>query len=380
MKKKIFTEQEIKEIWDFYYEFRTNPVLFKLYHIRQHRTSNIYRHVCAVTKAAIEFSLKRKYDLDYKSLIRGGLLHDFCFDDWREKPIRALSHGFVHPKKALKNANERFDLTDKERDIIRNHMWPFTLFHYPKSKEAKIVSLMDKCSASREALAPKKQAVIFDFDGTLFDTIEDVLDSLNYALKTNGIKEVTREDLRTRMGYKMKDTIKLFCPENTSQEKLDQIIKDYRAYYDEHPAVKVKPYEGMYEVLKEMKDNGVRIGVCTNKTENVAKVLLDQYYPYLIDVIQGDDGKVPLKPNPMSVNIVKKKLGKTIGYVYIGDTEVDYQTAKNAHTDCILVTYGYRSEKELSEYDAKIARHPTDLITILKLRNNIFEFKKEGSN
>ena len=373
MKKRTFSEEEIKEIWDYYYKFRTNPVLFRLYHIRQHRTSNTYRHVCMVTKTAIEFSIKKGYDIDYFAMIRGGLCHDLYFFDWRERPLTVFTHGFTHPKIALANATKEFNFSDKEKDIIRNHMWPLTLFHYPKSKEAKIISLMDKCVALREAANAKKQIVVFDFDGTLFDTIEDVLDALNYALKLNNFSPVTRESLRLRMGYKMKDTIKYFTPEGTSQEVLDQIIKDYRKYYDAHPAVKIKPYEGMYDVIKEMKDNGIRIGVCTNKTESVAKAILDKYYPYLIDAIQGDDGTVPLKPNPTSLKLVKKKLGRAKTWIYVGDTEVDYQTAKNAFAGCILVTYGYRSEKELEHINVRKARHPTDLITILKLNYLILQ-------
>ena len=306
--KRVLTQEEKQKLWDFYNEFRKHPVFDELFGIKQHRTSNTYRHVCLVTRRALTLAMKNNMDIDYYSLIRGGLLHDLFYYDWRNNKKMVWGHGFTHPVIALRNASKYFDLNPIEKDIIRNHMWPLTLFHMPQTKEGRLISWVDKEITTFEALSKKKDAVIFDFDGTLFDTIEDVYESLNYSLTKNNKPNITREQLRLRMGYKMSETIQLFLGIDCQEDEVNQIIKDYREYYDAHNAVHVKPYPGMLEALRELRRNGYVLGVSTNKKESVAREIIDKFYPHIFSYIQGDDGVTPLKPDPTSINIIKKQI------------------------------------------------------------------------
>ncbi len=367
MKKRNFTEEELKEIWDYYNEMIEDPVLIPLIYTKQHHTSNTYKHVCSVTKAALTAAIKKRLDIDYKALIRGGLLHDLFFYNWRNNKIQVFTHGFKHPKVALENAEKEFlDLSKKEKDIIRNHMWPLTLFHIPKCKESWLISRMDKIVSVREALAPKNDAIVFDLDGTLFDTVVDVYDALEVAFTQNGFKPMTLEQLKPRMGYKMRETIALYLPEGTSDEIINKILLDYRTYYKNHSVVKVKPYPRMFEILQILKRDGYHLAVATNKTQKVAEQIIDKFFPNIFEAIQGDDGHTPLKPLPASFQIVKKKMAKAARYMYVGDTEVDYQTAKAAGAEPILVTYGYRDKQLLDQFDAVKVNSPVELLKYIE--------------
>ena len=363
--KKKFTDEEIKKIWQYYSDFATNTALFPLLKIKRHRTSNSFTHVCNVTRNAIEYAIKHSLDIDYFSLIRGGFLHDYYFYDWRDNKKLLWGHGRKHPLIALQNAIRDFNINDKEKDIIKNHMWPLGLFRFPKSKEARIISYMDKKSATVDALSLRHKAIIFDFDGTLFDTVTDVTNSLNLAFKENGIKPITVEQMKPRMGYVMVDTIKYFLGEDASEELVNKVIKDYRKYYDDHFATNVQPYEDIKETLIRLKARGYRLGVSTNKKEEAAKFILDKFFPNLIDCVQGDDGKIPLKPNPTCIKRVKKRL-RSRKIVYVGDTEIDYQTARNAKAPVIIATYGYRDKKDLAKLDAIKIDKPSELLIYLK--------------
>ena len=166
--KRIISRDEQLKIWRFYISFRTNPILNKLLNTKQHRTSNTYRHVSLVAKKAVQYALKRNLDIDYYSLIRGAFLHDLFFYDWRKNKDKAFHHLTRHPQEAYENAKQYFDLNETEKDIIISHMWPITLFHFPKTKEGRIVMRVDKLTTFKEVFAKSKEIIIFDLDGTLY--------------------------------------------------------------------------------------------------------------------------------------------------------------------------------------------------------------------
>ena len=353
MKRREISREEQLKIWVFYLNFRTNPVLNDLFKTKQHRTSNTYRHVSLVAKKCVEYALKKKLDIDYHSLIRGAFLHDLYFYDWRVTPEKKLHHLTRHPKEALENAKKYFDdINSIEEDIILNHMWPITLFHFPKTKEGRLVSMMDKATTFKEVFSKKKDVLIFDLDGTLLDTLDDLANAVNYALDYYHFPTRSKEYVRLAIGNGVAMLIRRCVPEGTDEETYEKVLDTFRKYYLAHVNDNTKPYEGNYEALRELKRRGYRLAVATNKLHSAANALMDKFYPGLFEYVQGDDGYVRRKPSYDMIAAIRKKMKikQNSKIIYIGDTIVDYQTAKNAHVKCILVTYGFRTKEETMPY------------------------------
>ena len=262
--KRIISRDEQLKIWRFYISFRTNPVLNKLLNTKQHRTSNTYRHVSLVAKKAVEYGLKRNLDLDYYSLIRGAFLHDLFFYDWRKNKDKAFHHLTRHPQEAYENAKQYFDLNETEKDIIINHMWPITLFHFPKTKEGRLVMRIDKFITWKEVFSKAKDIIIFDLDGTLLDTLQDLANAVNYSLKKHGYPERDLNYIRLAIGNGTNMLIKRCAPEGTDENTLDILLSDFRKYYFAHVNDYTKPYPGNYDALRSLKRRGYRLAVATN--------------------------------------------------------------------------------------------------------------------
>ena len=351
MKKKVIkTDQEINEIWDFYYEFSKNPILNKVYSTPQHRTSNTYRHLCLVTKECLRFAIKRHLDIDYHSLIRGAFLHDLFFYNWRVDKKSRKHHLTNHPKIALENAKKEFpDLNKTEEDIILNHMWPITITKYPKSREAKIVSLMDKKVTWIEFFNTKKKTVIFDLDGTLINTLPDLNGSINYMCEKCGYPTKSLEHTRISIGNGIKMLVRRSIPEGTSEEDYNKALEIFKEHYNNHAMDKSKPYPGMSDVLRRMRKRGYRLAVVTNKNENIAKPMIQKFFPNIFLEVIGVNGKLRPKPAYDMINELRNrmKIRRLSMAVYVGDTEVDYSYARRALLVPYIVTYGYRTKKEL---------------------------------
>ena len=118
--------------------------------ISHHHHTTVFAHVVSVARDAFLLAKQRDQKVDYPSLVRGALLHDFFLYNWRYETNRPKLHGLSHPKVALDNASKEYELNDKEKGIIISHMWPLTIFHYPKSREAKLVSYADKRQTYRD--------------------------------------------------------------------------------------------------------------------------------------------------------------------------------------------------------------------------------------
>ena len=130
-----------------------DPRILQMKQFRQHRTGNTYNHVCHVARMSYKISQKLHIDVNEDSMLRGAMLHDYYLYDFMRNPIGPYRHGTTHPEKALENASQEFDLNEKEKNIIESHMWPLTLLHLPKSREAWIVSMADKICAVKEVVA-----------------------------------------------------------------------------------------------------------------------------------------------------------------------------------------------------------------------------------
>ena len=200
----------------------------------------------------------------------------------------------------------------------------------------------------------KYKIAIFDLDGTILNTIEDLADSLNYALAKNGYKERTVAETQSFVGNGLLMLVKRAIKPETSEEEAQKVLADLKAYYKIHCADKTKPYEGIPELLKDLKTAGYRLAVVSNKADYAVQILCEQYFPGMFDLAFGERENVRRKPAPDSVNAVlaEFELNKADA-VYIGDSDVDIETAENVGTDSILVAWGFRGADFLREKGAK---------------------------
>ena len=193
-----------------------------------------------------------------------------------------------------------------------------------------------------------KTAILFDLDGTLLDTLEDLKDAVNYALRAHGYPERTLEEVRCFVGNGAYRLNRLAAPEAASEEEVQALLATFRSYYGTHCQVKTRPYTGISQVLTRLKEN-YPLAIVSNKPDSAVKTLCADYFPGLYALGEAPD--CPRKPAP---DMVFKAMGvlDVEKCIYVGDSEVDVRTAKNAGVPCISVLWGFRDKKELEEAGA----------------------------
>ena len=197
----------------------------------------------------------------------------------------------------------------------------------------------------------KYDSVIFDLDGTLLDTLEDLADSMNYALSAHNMKVRTLDEIRAFVGNGMLNLAKKAVPEGTDEKTVNAVLATFKAHYADHSQDKTKPYDGIIPLLTSLKERGIPTAVVSNKGDYAVQLLMPKYFGDLIDVAIGELEGVARKPEPDTVHLAMKRMGVK-NPVYVGDSEVDVLTAKNAGIDGIFVTWGFRSKNELTEAGA----------------------------
>lgn len=201
----------------------------------------------------------------------------------------------------------------------------------------------------------KYRLAMFDLDGTILNTLEDLTDSVNAVLQKHGFPTHSLDSICSFVGNGIFTLIQKALPANTDEEKLNAVFADFKVYYAAHCADKTKPYEGIVDLLSELRRAGVLTAVVSNKADFAVKELADRYFNGLFDVAVGEREGVPRKPAPDSVFAVMRSLGCSAEEsVYIGDSDVDVKTAKNANVDGIFVKWGFRSAKVLRACGAKM--------------------------
>ena len=195
--------------------------------------------------------------------------------------------------------------------------------------------------------------VIFDLDGTLLNTLEDLTDSVNWAMEKYKYPLHTLEEVRSFVGNGLHKLIGVALPKEVPEEKLEQIIMDFSNHYKENCAIKTKPYPGIMELLTELWKRKVKIAIVSNKGDAAVKELNHCYFDGKIPVAIGERAGIKRKPAKDSVMEALKELSaKQEQAVYVGDSEVDIKTAQNAGLFCISVTWGFREEAFLKEQGA----------------------------
>ena len=209
--------------------------------------------------------------------------------------------------------------------------------------------------------------IIFDLDGTLLNTLDDLAASVNYALGECGYPLRTTEEVRTFIGNGVSVLMRRAIPKEATDCEHSKALEIFKKHYAKNSRNTTKPYEGVKDLLKTLKEKGYSLAIVSNKIDFAVKDLRDEFFAEYIDVAIGDSDDTENKPAP---DMVYKALGmldkKTESCVYVGDTDVDLDTAKNAKIDCISASWGFRSHSELVGYGAKmIADTPCDVLKFI---------------
>ena len=195
-----------------------------------------------------------------------------------------------------------------------------------------------------------KQYVFFDLDGTVLDTLEDLRDSVNTALAKFGYPEITLEETAANLGNGAKHLLESSAKVQLSEEKLAVMLEFYKPYYQQHCQIKTAPYLGILELMDELKKRGIKMAIVSNKPAGATAELAKKWFDGRVDYAQGESPEVRRKPAPDMLLAAMKALGASLeDSVYVGDTEVDIETAANTVMDEIAVSWGFRSRGSLKK-------------------------------
>lgn len=211
------------------------------------------------------------------------------------------------------------------------------------------------------------ETYIFDLDGTLLDTLGDLTASVNYALRTHGMPQHSVDAVRTMVGNGVRKLMERAVAEGTQHPLFEAVFATFRQHYVEHQLDTTRPYDGIPELLEELKRRGRRTAVVSNKMDVATKSLCSHFFPGLIDVAVGEREAEGIRPKPAPDTVLEalKLLGVgPEGAVYVGDSEVDVATAASSGLPCISVLWGFRSREFLLAHGATtFVSAPAELLT-----------------
>ncbi len=213
----------------------------------------------------------------------------------------------------------------------------------------------------------KYTTVVFDLDGTLLNTLEDLMDAVNYALRQYGYPERSLDEIRNFVGNGVQKLIERSLPADADKTNITDLLSAFRGYYAIHCEDKTRAYDGVLKLLQQLNEAGFKLAIVSNKLDSAVKTLNQSYFSAYVQAAIGEKEGVRRKPAPDMVENALKELGSSKETaIYIGDSEVDIQTAANAGLDCISVAWGFRDTSFLLEQGARIiAETPQQVYTIL---------------
>ena len=211
------------------------------------------------------------------------------------------------------------------------------------------------------------QAVLFDMDGTVLNTLDDLYDSVNHSLAQFSLPPVSREHVRQNLGNGAVYLVSHCVPQGTPQELQDRVLAFYKPWYDAHCQIRTAPYEGILPLMEALRAEGIRLAIVSNKPDTAVQELARTFFSGLLEYTVGESPSVRRKPAPDTVLTAAARMAVPVGScVYIGDSEVDLRTARNAGMDCISVTWGFRDEPQLIDAGASVLVHtPEELLAVL---------------
>ena len=212
--------------------------------------------------------------------------------------------------------------------------------------------------------------VIFDLDGTLLNTIDDLADAVNYVQEKYGIEKHSVDLVRQHVGNGIRNLVIRSVPQGEENPKFEEMFACYKEYYQEHCQIKTAAYSGIMELLKSLHNKEIKMAIVSNKAHPAVVELNDIYFKDYIRVAIGENeaAGIQKKPAPDSVFHALELLGsKKSEAIYVGDSEVDYATAKNSGLDCVLCSWGFRDRELLESFEPMaIIDQPEQLLEILE--------------
>ena len=200
----------------------------------------------------------------------------------------------------------------------------------------------------------KYKAVLFDMDGTVLDTLGDLAAAVNHTLREFSMPERSIAEVAAALSNGAAYLIAHTVPDGTPKELTDKVLAAYAPYYDAHCDILTGPYDGIVPLMQKLRGRGVKLAVISNKQDTAVKPLAEKYFPGLLEIAVGESAEVRRKPNPDAVLAALRHIGvEREEAIYVGDTEVDLQTARNAGMECASVDWGFRTREQLVEIGAE---------------------------
>jgi phosphoglycolate phosphatase len=200
----------------------------------------------------------------------------------------------------------------------------------------------------------KYKAILFDLDGTLLNTLEDLTDATNAILTSHGFPVRTREEIRSFVGSGAAHQLHCAVPEGTDEAVTEQCLVEYKTYYQAHCDNKTAPYEGILELLEALKGSCVHLGIVSNKPDATVQTLCRKYFGQTVELMMGETKGLAKKPAPDMIRHAMEVLGSDeSNTLYVGDSEVDIHSARNAGIDLMAVAWGFRGRERLEAAGAE---------------------------
>ena len=213
----------------------------------------------------------------------------------------------------------------------------------------------------------KEKAIIFDLDGTLIDSIIDIGLCANIVLKEFNLPTHEIDAYRNFVGGGALFLIERCVPKNSSNEMIQKVLERFKVVYDDEKHDNTKPYKGIYNLIKDLKTKGIKVGVLSNKPHYFTCKYVEEFFgEFNLEEIHGQKEEVPRKPNPIAaINIANSFNISCEDIFFVGDSDVDMKTAKNANMIAVGVEWGFRGPKELIDNGAKfIVKTPQDILDL----------------
>ncbi len=209
--------------------------------------------------------------------------------------------------------------------------------------------------------------VIFDMDGTLLDTLQDLADSVNHGLAALGFPQRSYQEIRRFVGNGIEQLVKLSLPTGTDAQLEAQCLSLFKAHYLTNMHNKTSPYPGIPPMLQSLSNAGIQLGVVSNKFDDALKDIVKTYFGDVFSVVYGARPDLPKKPAPdMLLRCVEEMGGSPAQAIYVGDSDVDVNTAHNAGIPCLAVTWGFRDRSELESLSpSRMADHVDEVLAYL---------------
>lgn len=209
----------------------------------------------------------------------------------------------------------------------------------------------------------KYDTVIFDLDGTLLNTLEDLYLSVNYALEKFNYSKRSKEEIRCFLGNGVKILIDSSLP-NDDKTQFEAVMETFKTYYQLHSMEHISKYEGIDDLIKELKQKEIKIAVVTNKFDQAAKTIINKFFGNVFEIVIGEKAPLNKKPHPdMCYKALELLNSDNKHTIYVGDSEVDYQTATNASLKPVICSWGFRTKEELRLLgDIDIINTPKELL------------------